>query len=69
MPYIEALKESCIFYEIKRFDIKGNAPVGQISFFDGLETRPKQMITETPARNAPCPCGSGRKYKNSCGKK
>ena len=21
-----------------------------------------------PARNAPCPCGSGRKYKNCCGK-
>lgn len=22
-----------------------------------------------PARNAPCPCGSGRKYKNCCGKR
>jgi hypothetical protein len=20
----------------------------------------------TPSRNAPCPCGSGRKYKNCC---
>lgn len=23
---------------------------------------------QTPARNAPCPCGSGRKYKRCCGK-
>lgn len=26
-------------------------------------------ISGTPSRNAPCPCGSGRKYKNCCGKK
>lgn len=24
--------------------------------------------TQTPARNKPCPCGSGRKYKKCCGK-
>jgi len=23
---------------------------------------------ETPDRNAPCPCGSGKKYKKCCGK-
>jgi len=23
-------------------------------------------VTTTPGRNAPCPCGSGRKYKNCC---
>lgn len=23
--------------------------------------------TKTPARNAPCPCGSGKKYKRCCG--
>jgi len=22
-----------------------------------------------PKRNAPCPCGSGKKYKNCCGRK
>jgi len=22
---------------------------------------------QTPARNAPCPCGSGKKYKKCCG--
>lgn len=25
-------------------------------------------LSGKPARNAPCPCGSGRKYKNCCGK-
>ena len=24
---------------------------------------------QTPGRNAPCPCGSGRKYKQCCGRK
>jgi hypothetical protein len=24
-------------------------------------------MTATPARNAPCPCGSGKKYKRCCG--
>lgn len=30
---------------------------------------PRQPIrrTDTPDRNAPCPCGSGRKYKKCCG--
>lgn len=25
--------------------------------------------SEKPAKNAPCPCGSGRNYKGCCGKK
>jgi hypothetical protein len=24
------------------------------------------MPRKKPSRNAPCPCGSGRKYKNCC---
>jgi len=27
-----------------------------------------QLRTESPGRNDPCPCGSGRKYKKCCGK-
>lgn len=27
-----------------------------------------KTVTGKPAKNAPCPCGSGRKYKNCCGK-
>lgn len=26
-------------------------------------------IASAPSRNGPCPCGSGRKYKNCYGKK
>ena len=29
--------------------------------------RPKK-VNEKPGRNDPCPCGSGKKYKNCCGK-
>lgn len=31
-------------------------------------TEPPQSIRFTPARNAPCPCQSGSKYKNCCGR-
>lgn len=27
-----------------------------------------KTVSGTPSKNAPCPCGSGRKYKNCCGK-
>ena len=30
------------------------------------KTRPT-VVRRTPERNAPCPCGSGRKYKSCCG--
>lgn len=35
-----------------------------------LRAKANQSTTTSgkPARNAPCPCGSGRKYKNCCGK-
>jgi len=35
------------------------------------ERGPRQMpvhVEKTPGRNDPCPCGSGKKYKNCCGK-
>lgn len=28
----------------------------------------RKTITGKPSKNAPCPCGSGRKYKNCCGR-
>jgi len=52
-----------------------NNPENQLSFFDKLTTepgpspKPRLTIVGTPSRNAPCPCGSGRKYKNCCGNK
>ena len=30
--------------------------------------RPVSHAQKTPGRNDPCPCGSGKKYKNCCGK-
>ena len=44
------------------------APVGQLSLFDEPPAKPKLTIVGGPSRNGPCPCGSGRKYKNCCGK-
>jgi len=37
-----------------------------------LENTPKAepiQAEKKPKRNAPCPCGSGKKYKNCCGAK
>ncbi|ERL05678.1 preprotein translocase subunit SecA [Mitsuokella sp. oral taxon 131] len=30
--------------------------------------KPKQAVSKKVGRNDPCPCGSGKKYKNCCGK-
>ncbi len=44
------------------------APEDQLSFFEEQPEKPKLTIAGAPSRNGPCPCGSGRKYKNCCGK-
>ncbi len=44
------------------------APMEQQSLFDMPTEMPKRTLVGKPSRNAPCPCGSGRKYKNCCGK-
>lgn len=36
--------------------------------FDVISTPKPEQITEKAGRNEPCPCGSGKKYKNCCGK-
>lgn len=43
-------------------------PENPLSFCEEPPRRPKLTIVGTPSRNGPCPCGSGRKYKNCCGK-
>ncbi|MEA4971067.1 MAG: preprotein translocase subunit SecA [Candidatus Pelethousia sp.] len=35
---------------------------------DGSLPRQPKRAEKTPGRNDPCPCGSGKKYKNCCGK-
>jgi uncharacterized protein YecA (UPF0149 family) len=39
-------------------------------FIDMKEFTDDQTIhvTQEPGRNAPCPCGSGKKYKQCCGR-
>ena len=38
-------------------------------FQEGEATEPtSSMVDKKPKRNDPCPCGSGEKYKNCCGK-
>ena len=34
----------------------------------GEETKRRQAISKKVGRNEPCPCGSGKKYKNCCGR-
>ena len=47
---------------------EGTAQIGQMSLFDLPVEKPKLTIVGKPSRNGPCPCGSGRKYKNCCGR-
>ena len=36
--------------------------------FDVISTPKPEQTTEKVGRNEPCPCGSGKKFKNCCGK-
>ena len=42
---------------------------GRWVYLDGEMVKPKPVVREEPkvGRNAPCPCGSGRKFKRCCG--
>jgi preprotein translocase subunit SecA len=35
---------------------------------DGTVKKEPKKAEKKPGRNDPCPCGSGKKYKNCCGK-
>ncbi|MCR5642760.1 MAG: SEC-C domain-containing protein [Prevotella sp.] len=37
-------------------------------YFSGLSVTMPIIAEKKPGRNDPCPCGSGKKYKNCCGK-
>jgi predicted aspartyl protease len=39
----------------------------RIDFVEAAKARPA-IVTKQPGRNEPCHCGSGKKYKNCCGK-
>ena len=48
--------------EDTNISLKGQAPTGEKNHTPIVNTEPKI------GRNDPCPCGSGKKYKNCCGK-
>jgi len=37
------------------------------SEFGGADLPQQKLSAYTPARNSPCPCGSGKRYKRCCG--
>jgi preprotein translocase subunit SecA len=43
--------------------------VEQIDFVEQLRKGQPARVPPKVGRNAPCPCGSGKKYKNCCLKK
>ena len=69
----EAIKRDTVRYlmfakpraeEMKREQVAKPLDTGS----DGsLGNQPKKAKKE-PGRNDPCPCGSGKKYKNCCGR-
>ena len=43
-------------------------PLEKINHMLRAKSHAPSTTSGNPARNVPCPCGSGRKYKNCCGK-
>ena len=50
--------------------LSNNKPIAElpIAMEQPLVVPPLKVVSSKPSRNGPCPCGSGRKYKNCCGK-
>lgn len=59
--------EFCNHHEVSQF-VRGEN--GAWLFRDGELVRDRPIVRDQPKinRNAPCPCGSGRKYKKCCGR-
>ena len=58
----ESVKITGEGFEDETISLKGSAPTGEKSHTPYVNKEPKI------GRNAPCPCGSGKKYKNCCGR-
>ena len=58
----ESIKITGEGLEDTNVSLKGNTPTTEKSHTPIVNTEPKV------GRNDPCPCGSGKKYKNCCGK-
>ena len=58
----ESVKITGEGFEGENVSLKGNTPNQEKNHTPIVNTEPKV------GRNDPCPCGSGKKYKNCCGK-
>ena len=58
----ESVKITGEGFEDETISLKGSAPAGEKNRTPIVNTEPKI------GRNDPCPCGSGKKYKNCCGR-
>jgi uncharacterized protein YchJ len=59
----EIIKKFSILYELSRFVKENN----QWLFINGDIIQSSPAISSKVGRNAPCQCGSGKKYKKCCG--
>lgn len=63
--YFLANGEESVMNEISRF----KKVAGRWHYLDGLvKSVGKVKQAQTQGKNAPCPCGSGKKFKRCCGK-
>lgn len=63
--YYELDGEAQVMHELSRFKKTG----GRWYYLDGLIKSIGKPTTSTDqGKNAPCPCGSGKKYKRCCGR-
>jgi hypothetical protein len=68
LGYVHAFDWSLAAKHTAPFDVE--ALIAHLHYVNRLvsgETSPDAILT-TPARNDPCPCGSGRKFKRCCGR-
>jgi preprotein translocase subunit SecA len=55
--------------EVKNIPQKREEPKDLTEGGGGVDNQPKTIVKgKKVGRNEPCPCGSGLKYKNCCGK-
>lgn len=57
-----------LFYEEEHFNIPTatNEDIEDLLTWPGFEKEKPSTKSKKPGRNDPCPCGSGKKYKNCC---
>ena len=68
LNYAKTQASRLLEYQIFRLLSVAPRPQKPSANTDGISTKPLPTQVKTVGRNDPCPCGSGMKYKNCCGK-